>query len=29
MPVLSMIYGIIVRMYKENTGQHHMAHIAR
>lgn len=28
MPVLSMFYGIIVRMYKENTGKHHMPHIA-
>ncbi len=27
MPVLSMFYGIIVRMYKENTGKHNMPHI--
>ena len=27
MPVLSMFYGIIVRMQKENGGKHHVPHI--
>ena len=27
MPVLSTFYGIIVRMYKENSGKHNMPHI--
>ena len=27
MPVLSMFYGIIVRMYKEAGGKHNMPHI--
>jgi hypothetical protein len=27
MPVLSMFYGVIVRMYKEVSGKHHKAHI--
>ena len=27
MPVLSLFYGIIVRMYKEISGRHHVAHI--
>lgn len=27
MPVLSMFYGIIVRMYKENGNRHNMPHI--
>jgi hypothetical protein len=27
MPVLSMFYGIIVRMYKENKEKHHKPHI--
>ena len=27
MPVLSSFYGIIVRMYKENSGKHKMPHI--
>jgi len=27
MPVLSLFYGIIVRMYKEVTGKHHKPHI--
>ncbi len=27
MPVLSMFYGIIVRMQKENGGRHHVPHI--
>ena len=27
MPVLSMFYGIIVRMQKENEGKHHVPHI--
>ena len=26
-PVLSLFYGIIVRMYKEVTGKHHKPHI--
>lgn len=27
MPVLSMFYGIIVRMYREISGQHNLPHI--
>lgn len=27
MPVLSVFYGIIVRMYRENGGKHNMPHI--
>lgn len=27
MPVLSVFYGIIVRMYKENDGKHKLPHI--
>ena len=27
MPVLSTFYGIIVRMYRENSGKHNMPHI--
>lgn len=27
MPVLSTFYGIIVRMYKENSGRHNKPHI--
>lgn len=27
MPVLSMFYGIIIRMQKENGGKHHVPHI--
>ena len=27
MPILSLFYGIIVRMYKENTGRHSKPHI--
>lgn len=27
MPVLSMFYGIIVRMYRENGGKHNVPHI--
>jgi len=27
MPVLSVFYGIIVRMYKENSGKHKLPHI--
>ena len=27
MPVLSMFFGIIVRMYLENGGRHNMPHI--
>lgn len=27
MPVLSTFYGIIVRMYKENSGKHSLPHI--
>ena len=27
MPVLSTFFGIIVRMYKENSGKHNMPHI--
>ncbi|AEF86897.1 conserved hypothetical protein [Treponema primitia ZAS-2] len=27
MPVLSLFYGIIVRMYRENTGKHNKPHI--
>lgn len=27
MPVLSVFYGIIVRMYKENDGKHKVPHI--
>lgn len=27
MPVLSIFYGIIVRMYKENGGKHNVPHI--
>lgn len=27
MPVLSTFFGIIVRMYKENSGKHKMPHI--
>lgn len=27
MPVLSIFYGIIVRMYRENGGKHNMPHI--
>jgi len=27
MPVLSMFYGIIVRMYNERSGRHNKAHI--
>lgn len=27
MPTLSMFYGIIVRMYSEPGGQHHIPHI--
>ncbi len=27
MPILSMFYGIIVRMYKELGGKHNMPHI--
>lgn len=26
-PVLSMFFGIIVRMYREQGGKHHMPHI--
>jgi hypothetical protein len=27
MPVLSLFYGIIVRMYKEISGKHHKPHV--
>ena len=27
MPVLSLFYGIIIRMYKEISGKHHKPHI--
>jgi len=27
MPVLSLFYGIIIRMYKEISGKHHEPHI--
>ena len=27
MPILSLFYGIIVRMYRENGGKHNMPHI--
>ena len=27
MPVLSVFYGIIVRMYREVSGKHHVPHI--
>lgn len=27
MPVLSIFFGIIVRMYRENGGRHNMPHI--
>ena len=27
MPVLSLFYGLIVRMYKETSGKHHKPHI--
>jgi hypothetical protein len=27
MPVLSLFYGVIVRMYREVSGKHHKAHI--
>ena len=27
MPVLSLFYGIIIRMYKEASGKHHKPHI--
>lgn len=27
MPILSMFYGIIVKMYKEKNGKHHKPHI--
>lgn len=27
MPVLSLFYGLIVRMYKENSGKHHKPHV--
>ena len=27
MPVLSVFYGIIIRMYKEISGKHHKSHI--
>jgi hypothetical protein len=27
MPILSLFYGIIVRMYRENTGKHNKPHI--
>lgn len=27
MPVLSTFFGIIVRMYRENSGRHNMPHI--
>ena len=27
MPVLSVFYGIIIRMYKEISGKHHKPHI--
>ena len=27
MPVLSLFYGIVIRMYKEVTGKHHKPHI--
>ena len=27
MPVLSMFFGIIVRMYREQGGKHHLPHI--
>ena len=27
MPVLSMFFGIIVRMYQENGGKHNLPHI--
>ena len=27
MPVLSLFYGIIIRMYKEVSGKHHEPHI--
>jgi len=27
MPVISMFYGIIVRMYKESNSQHKLPHI--
>lgn len=27
MPVLSLFYGIIIRMYNEQGGQHHKPHI--
>jgi hypothetical protein len=27
MPILSLFFGIIVRMYKENTGKHAKPHI--
>ena len=27
MPVLSLFYGIIVRMYRESDGKHHLPHV--
>ena len=27
MPVLSIFYGIIIKMYKENSGQHNRPHV--
>ena len=27
MPILSLFYGIVVRMYKEVSGKHHKPHI--
>ena len=27
MPVISMFYGIIVKMYREKDGKHHLPHI--
>jgi hypothetical protein len=27
MPVLSLFYGIVIRMYKEISGKHHKPHI--
>jgi len=27
MPILSVFYGLIIRMYAENAGKHHIPHI--
>ena len=27
MPILSVFYGVVVRMYKEISGKHHKAHV--